>query len=37
MWYVIPKDFHIFNTKKLTPKLGKIGKKKDKIVEWESK
>ena len=36
MWYVIPKDFHIFNTKTLTPKLGKIGKKKDKIVGWES-
>jgi hypothetical protein len=36
MWYVIPKDFHIFNTKKFTPKLGKIGKKKNKIVGWES-
>lgn len=36
-WYVIPKDYYLFKVDKLTPKLGKIGKKKDEIVGWQSK
>lgn len=23
MWYIIPKDYYVFNTDKLTPKIGK--------------
>jgi|TARA_B110000285_G_scaffold198446_1_gene230905 hypothetical protein len=37
MWYIIPKDCHIFKINELTPKLGKNGKKKGEIVGWESK
>ena len=36
-WYIIPKDYYLFKIDKLTPKLGKIGKKKDEIVGWKSK
>ena len=36
-WYIIPKDCHLFKIDSLTPKLGKIGKKKDKVVGWKSK
>lgn len=36
-WYVIPKDYYLFKIDKLTPKLGKIGKKKNEIVGWKSK
>jgi hypothetical protein len=35
-WYIIPKDYHIFKIDKLTPKFGKIGKKKGDIVGWMS-
>ena len=37
MWYTIPKDYYIFKLDELTPKLGKIGKKKDEVVGWKSK
>jgi hypothetical protein len=37
MWYIIPKDYYIFNIDKLTPKLGKRGGKTGEIVGWESK
>jgi len=36
-WYIIPKDCYLFKIHSLTHKLGKIGKKKDKIVGWKSK
>lgn len=36
-WYLIPKEHYLFKIKDLTPKLGKIGKKKGEIVGWESK
>lgn len=36
-WYVIPKDYYLFKIDKLTPKLGKIGKKKGEVVGWQSK
>lgn len=35
-WYLIPKDHYLFNIENLTPKIGKIGKKKGEIVGWES-
>ena len=37
MWYIIPKDYYVFNTYKLTPKIGKKGKKTNLVVGWESK
>jgi len=37
MWYIIPKDYHIFKIVNLTKKLGKQGKKKGEVVGWESK
>ena len=36
MWYIIPKDYYIFKIDKLKQKTGKKGKKKNKIVGWES-
>lgn len=36
-WYLIPKDHYLFNIDAITPKVGKIGKKKSEIVGWESK
>ncbi len=36
-WYMIPKDYYLFKIDTLTPKVGKIGKKKGEIVGWESK
>lgn len=36
MWYIIPKDYYIFKIDKLKPKIGKKGKKKDKIIGWEA-
>jgi len=36
-WYLIPKDHYLFKIDTLTPKIGKIGKKKGEIVGWESK
>jgi len=37
MWYIIPKDYYVFTVDKLTPQIGKRGKKKNQIVGWESK
>lgn len=37
IWYVIPKNYYLFKIDKLTPKIGKIGKKKGEIVGWQSK
>ena len=36
-WYVIPKDYHLFKIDKLTPKIGKMGKKKGEVIGWETK
>jgi hypothetical protein len=36
-WYLIPKDHYLFKIDAITPKVGKIGKKKSEIVGWESK
>lgn len=36
-WYMIPKDNNLFKIDKLTPKLGKKGKKKGEVIGWESK
>lgn len=36
MWYIIPKDYYVFKIDTLTPKIGKQGKKKGKIIGWES-
>lgn len=35
-WYIIPKNCHLFKIHSLTHKIGKIGKKKDKIIGWQS-
>lgn len=37
MWYIIPKDYYVFKTDSLIPKIGKKGKKTNLIVGWESK
>ena len=37
MWYIIPKDCHLFRIDNLNHKIGKRGKKKDEIIGWESK
>lgn len=37
MWYIIPKDYYVFNTDKLKPKIGKKGRKTNLIVGWEAK
>ena len=37
MWYIIPKDYYVFKTDSLTPKIGKQGKKINLVVGWESK
>lgn len=36
MWYIIPKDYYIFRIDKLKQKIGKMGKKKNKVVGWET-
>lgn len=36
-WYLIPKDHYLFKIDAITPKVGKVGKKKSEIVGWESK
>ena len=35
-WYMIPKDHFVFKINELVPKIGKMGKKKGKIVGWKS-
>nr|QFG74034.1 MAG: hypothetical protein [Megaviridae environmental sample] len=37
IWYIIPKDYHIFKIDKLVPKLGKDNKNRGQIIGWESK
>ena len=37
MWYIIPKDYYVFKTDSLIPKIGKKGKKINLVVGWESK
>ena len=37
MWYIIPKDYYVFKTDSLIPKIGKKGKKTNLFVGWESK